>query len=70
MVAPMNNSPLALPVCYLNGEFVPAQEARISPFDRGFIFGGWLSTSQFIALILGPAAIALWFVRRQNAQAR
>jgi phosphatidylglycerol:prolipoprotein diacylglycerol transferase len=35
--------------------------------DRGFVFGGWLSTSQFIALILGPAAIALWFVRRQSA---
>ena len=34
--------------------------------DRGFVFGGWLSTSQFIALILGPAAIALWFVRRKR----
>lgn len=29
----------ALPVCYLNGEFVAAGEARISPFDRGFLFG-------------------------------
>jgi phosphatidylglycerol:prolipoprotein diacylglycerol transferase len=38
--------------------------------DRGFVFGGLLSTSQFIALILGPAAIALWFVRRQSAPAR
>jgi phosphatidylglycerol:prolipoprotein diacylglycerol transferase len=38
--------------------------------DRGFVVGGWLSTSQFIALILGPAAIALWFVRRQTAPAR
>ena len=37
--------------------------------DRGFVLGGWLSTSQFIALILGPAAIALWFVRRQSAPA-
>jgi phosphatidylglycerol:prolipoprotein diacylglycerol transferase len=37
--------------------------------DRGFVFGGWLSTSQFIALILGPAAIALWFVRRQTGPA-
>lgn len=25
--------------CYLNGEIVPMPEARISPFDRGFIFG-------------------------------
>ena len=38
--------------------------------DRGFVFGRLLSTSQFIALILGPAAIALWFVRRQSAPAR
>lgn len=26
-------------LCYLNGEFVPLAEARISPLDRGFIFG-------------------------------
>ena len=30
--------------------------------DRGFVIG-WLSTSQFIAAILGPAAIALLVVR-------
>ena len=23
---------------YLNGEFLPASEARVSPFDRGFLF--------------------------------
>jgi phosphatidylglycerol:prolipoprotein diacylglycerol transferase len=33
--------------------------------DRGFVFGGVLSTSQFIASLLGPVAIALWFVRRR-----
>ena len=38
--------------------------------DRGFVAGGWLSTSQFIALILGPAAIGLWFVRRRRALPR
>jgi phosphatidylglycerol:prolipoprotein diacylglycerol transferase len=38
--------------------------------DRGFVFGGWLSTSQFIALVLGPAAAVLWFVRRRRAPAR
>ena len=32
--------------------------------DRGFIFGGWLSTSQFIAALIAPLAIALWVVRR------
>jgi phosphatidylglycerol:prolipoprotein diacylglycerol transferase len=37
--------------------------------DRGFMFGGLLSTSQFIAMILGPAAIALWLARRQHAPA-
>src|SRR5579875_1729831 len=29
----------ALPVCLLDGAFVPAGEARVSPFDRGFLFG-------------------------------
>ena len=27
-----------LPLCYVNGEFVPLDAARISPFDRGFLF--------------------------------
>ena len=26
-------------VAYLNGEFLPLQEAKISPMDRGFLFG-------------------------------
>lgn len=26
-------------VIYLNGEYMPAEQARISPFDRGFLFG-------------------------------
>lgn len=26
-------------IAYLNGEFMPLQEARISPLDRGFLFG-------------------------------
>ncbi|MDQ5904951.1 MAG: D-alanine transaminase, partial [Pseudomonadota bacterium] len=25
--------------CYLNGEYLPLNEARISPLDRGFLFG-------------------------------
>ena len=37
--------------------------------DRGFVFGGLLSTSQFIATILGPVAIVLWLVRRRYALA-
>jgi phosphatidylglycerol:prolipoprotein diacylglycerol transferase len=32
--------------------------------DRGFVIG-WLSTSQFIALILAPLALALFIVRRR-----
>ena len=26
-------------ICYLNGEFLPLGEARVSVLDRGFIFG-------------------------------
>lgn len=38
--------------------------------DRGFVFGGLLSTSQFIAVVLAPAAAALWAMRRRSAPAR
>jgi D-alanine transaminase len=27
-----------LPVCYLNGSYLPWEQARISPFDRGFLY--------------------------------
>lgn len=27
-----------LPLCYLNGDFLPLREARISPLDRGFLY--------------------------------
>jgi D-alanine transaminase len=27
-----------LPVCFLNGEFLPLRDARISPLDRGFLY--------------------------------
>ncbi|HEX2493603.1 MAG TPA: D-amino acid aminotransferase [Steroidobacter sp.] len=27
-----------LPICYLNGEYAPLREARLSPLDRGFLF--------------------------------
>jgi phosphatidylglycerol:prolipoprotein diacylglycerol transferase len=37
--------------------------------DRGFVFGGLLSTSQFIALLLGPAALVLYNQRRRSAAA-
>lgn len=29
---------MPLPVCYLNGEYLPLAQARISPLDRGFLF--------------------------------
>ena len=35
--------------------------------DRGFVIG-WASTSQFIAAILGPAAIALLAARRRRSR--
>ena len=28
-----------LAICYLNGEFLPLRDARISPLDRGFLYG-------------------------------
>ena len=32
-------SSMCLPTVYLNGEFMPFENAKISPLDRGFIFG-------------------------------
>lgn len=26
------------PLCYVNGQYMPIEEARISPFDRGFLY--------------------------------
>ena len=26
------------PICYLNSEYLPIDAARISPFDRGFLY--------------------------------
>ena len=26
-------------ICFLNGDYLPIEQARISPLDRGFIFG-------------------------------
>lgn len=28
-----------LPICYLNGSYLPLEEARVSPLDRAFLFG-------------------------------
>jgi D-alanine transaminase len=28
-----------LPICYLNGRYLPLAEARVSPLDRAFLFG-------------------------------
>jgi D-alanine transaminase len=30
---------MPLPLCYLNGEFLPLAAARVSPLDRAFLFG-------------------------------
>ncbi len=32
-------TPYCLPTVYLNGAFMPLEDAKISPLDRGFIFG-------------------------------
>jgi D-alanine transaminase len=31
--------PAPLPICYLNGAYLPLTEARVSPLDRAFLFG-------------------------------
>lgn len=28
-----------LPICFLNGEYLPLKDARVSPLDRAFLFG-------------------------------
>lgn len=30
---------MPLPICYLNGTYLPLAEARVSPLDRAFLFG-------------------------------
>ena len=30
---------MPLPICYLNGEYQPLEQARVSPLDRAFLFG-------------------------------
>ena len=30
---------MPLPICYLNGDYLPLAEARVSPLDRAFLFG-------------------------------
>ena len=30
--------PTPLPLCYLNGAYLPLGEARVSPLDRAFLF--------------------------------
>jgi D-alanine transaminase len=30
---------MPLPLCFLNGEYLPLAEARVSPLDRAFLFG-------------------------------
>ena len=49
---------LAYTILYAIARFV--LETFRGDADRGFVFGGLLSTSQFIALVLAPAAIVLW----------
>ena len=35
--------------------------------DRGFVFGGLLSTSQFIAVVMAALAVGVWIKRRARA---
>lgn len=55
---------LAYTLLYAIARFV--LESFRGDADRGFVFGGLLSTSQFIAVLLGPLAVALWVARRRS----
>jgi phosphatidylglycerol:prolipoprotein diacylglycerol transferase len=59
---------LAYTVLYAIARFV--LEFFRGDADRGFVFDGLLSTSQFIAAVLGPVAFLLWWARRRSRQAR
>ena len=60
---------LAYTLLYAVGRFI--LEFFRGDADRGFLLGGLLSTSQFIALVLAPIAVVLWLVRRgRGASAR
>jgi D-alanine transaminase len=39
MTQALNSAPLPHHLCYLNGEYTPLHEAKVSVLDRGFIFG-------------------------------
>jgi len=49
-------------IVYVNGEFVPAPEARISVFDRGFIFGD--GVYEVIPVITGKLVDKAYFLER------
>ena len=35
-------------ICYVNGEYVPAGEAKVSAFDHGFLYGDGLFESMTV----------------------
>lgn len=47
---------------YINGEYVPEEEARVSVFDRGFIFGD--GVYEVIPVLLGKLVDKQYFVER------
>ena len=56
------------PLCYLNGEYLPIEEARISPFDRGFLYSGRRLRSD--AGVRRPAVPLRRALRTHDAQPR
>ena len=45
-----------LPLCYLNGAYLPLAEARISPLDRGFLYADGVYE---VMPVYGGAAVPL-----------
>ena len=51
-------------IVYLNGEYVPAEQARISPLDRGFLFGDGIY--EFIPSYAGRAVAVQLHLERMK----
>lgn len=51
-------------IVYLNGEFLPIDEAHISPLDRGFLFGD--GVYEFIPVYQGKPFLLLEHLQRLN----
>ena len=55
-------------IVYINGEYFPEEEAKVSIFDRGFIFGD--GVYEVVPVFLGKLVDKQYFIERLDAQRR